>query len=95
MWYFGGVTYMTLYAMFFKKGNLWLPITKFLGDILTRYGLHISQISHVGMPQITHFEFICRAQNLILTFEMFNVFYYVSVASGFYSFNSRTGNVLP
>ncbi|MFS7918891.1 hypothetical protein Hanom_Chr03g00206511 [Helianthus anomalus] len=26
---------------------------------------------------------------------MFNVFYYVSATGGFYSFNSRTANVLP
>ncbi|MFS7986769.1 hypothetical protein Hanom_Chr11g01014171 [Helianthus anomalus] len=46
------------------------------------------------MPRITHFEFICRAQNLIPTFETFNVFYYVFFNVRFYFFNSRTGNVL-
>ncbi|MFS8013883.1 hypothetical protein Hanom_Chr15g01338231 [Helianthus anomalus] len=47
------------------------------------------------MPQITHLEFICRVQNLLPMVEMFNVFYYVFVTAGFYSFNSSTGNVLP
>ncbi|KAF5804550.1 hypothetical protein HanRHA438_Chr05g0207951 [Helianthus annuus] len=66
-----------------------------MGEVLTRYGLHISQISFIGLPRITHFEFICRAQHLIPSVDMFNVFYYVSCTGGFYSFNSRTANVLP
>ncbi|KAJ0789301.1 hypothetical protein HanPI659440_Chr05g0201981 [Helianthus annuus] len=48
-----------------------------------------------GLPRITHFEFICRAQKLVPAVEMFNVFYYVTYAGGFYSFNSSTANVLP
>ncbi|KAJ0728190.1 hypothetical protein HanLR1_Chr07g0238791 [Helianthus annuus] len=32
---------------------------------------------------------------LVPTVEMFNVFYYVTYAGGFYSFSSRTANVLP
>ncbi|MFS7930082.1 hypothetical protein Hanom_Chr04g00339941 [Helianthus anomalus] len=47
------------------------------------------------MPRITHFEFICRTHHLIPSVDMFNVFYYVSCAGGFYSFNSQTANVLP
>ncbi|MFS7918892.1 hypothetical protein Hanom_Chr03g00206521 [Helianthus anomalus] len=50
--------YITLYSAFFKEGNFRLPITKFLAEVLTRHGVYISQISPVGMPQITHFEFI-------------------------------------
>ncbi|MFS7994829.1 hypothetical protein Hanom_Chr12g01110721 [Helianthus anomalus] len=80
---------------FFKEGNFRLPITKFIGEVLTRYGLHIFQISPVGMPRITHFEFICWAQRLFPSVDMFNVFYYVSFTGGFYSFNYRTTNVLP
>ncbi|MFS7898086.1 hypothetical protein Hanom_Chr07g00607251 [Helianthus anomalus] len=86
---------MTLYSAFFREGNFRLVITKFLGVVLTRYGLHISQIIPVSMPRITHFEFICRAQRLIPTVDMFNVFYYVFSTAGFYSFNSRTANVFP
>ncbi|MFS7904202.1 hypothetical protein Hanom_Chr01g00033281 [Helianthus anomalus] len=52
-------------------------MTKFTVEILSRYGIHFSLVSSVCMPCITHFEFICMAQNLIPTFEMFNVFYYV------------------
>ncbi|MFS7973883.1 hypothetical protein Hanom_Chr09g00861891 [Helianthus anomalus] len=47
------------------------------------------------MPRITHFDFVCLDQNLIPTFDIVNVFYYVFVTARFYSFNSRTGNVLP
>ncbi|MFS7972982.1 hypothetical protein Hanom_Chr09g00851221 [Helianthus anomalus] len=87
--------YMTLYAAFFREGNFRLSMTKFLGEVLPKYGLHISQINALGLPRVTHFEFICRAQTWILTVEMFNVFYYVTNTGGFYSFNSRTTNVLP
>ncbi|KAJ0618301.1 hypothetical protein HanPSC8_Chr02g0057491 [Helianthus annuus] len=54
--------YITLYGAFFRKDNFRLPITKFFGEVLTRYGLHVSHISPVGMPWVTHFEFICQAQ---------------------------------
>ncbi|KAJ0590595.1 hypothetical protein HanIR_Chr04g0199261 [Helianthus annuus] len=87
--------YITLYVAFFHEGNFRLPMMKFTGEVLTNYGLHISQINALGLPRITHFEFICRANRIEPTFEMFNVFYYVSYTGGFYSFNSRTGRVSP
>ncbi|KAF5767230.1 hypothetical protein HanRHA438_Chr14g0631851 [Helianthus annuus] len=87
--------YMTLYADFFREVNFRLPMSKFIGDVLTGYGLHISQINALGLPRITHFEFICLAQRVEPTFEKFNVFYYVTYTGGFYSFNSHTAGVLP
>ncbi|MFS8019800.1 hypothetical protein Hanom_Chr15g01407951 [Helianthus anomalus] len=41
------------------------------------------------------FRVYLQAQNLVPTFDMFNLFYYISVNVGIYLFNSRTGNVLP
>ncbi|KAJ0743716.1 hypothetical protein HanPI659440_Chr10g0379171 [Helianthus annuus] len=87
--------YIALYAAFFRVGNFRLPMTKFTADVLTNYGLHISQINALGLPRVTHFEFICRANRVEPTFEMFNVFYSVSYAGGFYSFNSRTSGAIP
>ncbi|MFS7987462.1 hypothetical protein Hanom_Chr11g01022971 [Helianthus anomalus] len=87
--------HITLYAGFFREGNFRLPMTKFTADVLTYYSLHISQINTIGLPCVTHFEFICRANRVEPTFEMFNVFYTVSYTGGFYSFNSRTGGVIP
>ncbi|KAF5773757.1 hypothetical protein HanRHA438_Chr13g0602941 [Helianthus annuus] len=86
---------MTLYAAFFRESNFRLPMLKFLGEVLTRYGMHISQVNALGLPRVTHFEFICRAHKIEPTFKMFNVFYYVTYTGGFYSFNSRTAGVLP
>uniref|UniRef100_A0A251VG72 Transposase (putative) gypsy type domain-containing protein n=1 Tax=Helianthus annuus TaxID=4232 RepID=A0A251VG72_HELAN len=83
--------YLTLYAAFFREGNFRLPITKFTASVLRNYGLHISQINAIGLPRVTHFEFVCRANRVDPTFEMFNVFYCVTYTNGFYSFNSRTG----
>ncbi|MFS7936328.1 hypothetical protein Hanom_Chr05g00414291 [Helianthus anomalus] len=75
--------------------NFRLPMTKFTWEVLTNYGLHISQINALGLPRITHFEFICRANRVEPTFEKFNVFYFVRYTGGFYSFNSRTNGVSP
>ncbi|KAJ0940136.1 hypothetical protein HanRHA438_Chr02g0079991 [Helianthus annuus] len=83
--------YLTLYVAFFREGNFRLPITKFTASVLRNYGLHNSQINAIGLPRITHFEFVCKAHRLEPTFEMFNVFYSVTYANGFYSFNARTG----
>ncbi|KAJ0539826.1 hypothetical protein HanHA300_Chr08g0290911 [Helianthus annuus] len=87
--------YMALYASFFWEGNFRLPMMKFTSEVLTNYGLHISQINALGLPRITHFEFICRANRIEPTIEKFNVFYFVSYTGGFYSFNSRTSGVSP
>ncbi|KAJ0606811.1 hypothetical protein HanHA89_Chr03g0089361 [Helianthus annuus] len=87
--------YITLYAAYFREGNFRLPMTKFTAEVLTNYGLQISQINALGLPRLTHFEFICRVNRIEPTFEMFNVFYFVSYTSGFYSFNSRTSGVSP
>ncbi|KAM0046673.1 hypothetical protein Hdeb2414_s0009g00319261 [Helianthus debilis subsp. tardiflorus] len=85
--------FITLYAAFLREGNFRLPITKFIVDVLRGYGLHISQMSTIGLPRITHFEFVCRSYRVEPTFEMFNVFYSVTYSSGFYSFQVRTGVV--
>ncbi|MFS7937188.1 hypothetical protein Hanom_Chr05g00424701 [Helianthus anomalus] len=81
--------YIALYAAFFREGNFRLPMMKFTAEVLTNYGLHISQINALGLPRLTHFEFICKSNRIKSTFEMFNVFYNVSYTGGFYSFNSR------
>ncbi|KAM0028547.1 hypothetical protein Hdeb2414_s0018g00515181 [Helianthus debilis subsp. tardiflorus] len=80
---------------FSREGNFRLSMSKFLRDVLTRYWIHISQVNILGLPRITHFEFICRAQKIEPTFEMFSVFYYVTYTGGFYSFNYCTTGVLP
>ncbi|KAJ0752165.1 hypothetical protein HanPI659440_Chr09g0321221 [Helianthus annuus] len=79
---------MTLYATLFREGNFRLPMLKFLGEILIKYGIHISQVNALGLPRVTHFEVGANV-------EMFNAFYYVTYIGGFYSFNSRTAGVLP
>ncbi|KAJ0442220.1 hypothetical protein HanOQP8_Chr16g0611781 [Helianthus annuus] len=85
--------YIALYAAYFREGNFRLLMKKFTAEVLTNYGLHISQINALWLPRLTYFEFICKANCIEPTFEMFNVFYFVSYTSGFYSFNSRTSGV--
>ncbi|KAL9998017.1 hypothetical protein Hdeb2414_s0583g00919461 [Helianthus debilis subsp. tardiflorus] len=86
---------MTLYADFFREGKFRLPMSKFIGEVLTGYGFHISQINALGLPRLTQFEFIYHANRVEPTFEKFNTFYFVTYTGGFYSFNSRTGGVKP
>ncbi|MFS7968366.1 hypothetical protein Hanom_Chr09g00796581 [Helianthus anomalus] len=69
---------MTLYADFFWEGNFRLPMSKFIGEVLTGYGLHISQINAMGLPRLTHFEFICRANRVEPSFKKFNTFFFVT-----------------
>ncbi|MFS7996428.1 hypothetical protein Hanom_Chr12g01129871 [Helianthus anomalus] len=86
---------MTLYADFFREVNFRLPMSKFIGEVLTGYGLHISQINALGLHRLTHFEFICRANRVEQTFEKFNTFHFVTYTGGFYSFNSHNSGVKP
>ncbi|XP_022006810.2 zinc finger BED domain-containing protein RICESLEEPER 2-like [Helianthus annuus] len=83
--------HITLYAAFFREVSFRLPITKFTAAVLRGYGLHISQLNAIGLPRITHFEYVCRAYRIEPTFQMFNVFYSVTYASSFYSFQARSG----
>ncbi|KAM0043724.1 hypothetical protein Hdeb2414_s0010g00344611 [Helianthus debilis subsp. tardiflorus] len=86
---------MSLYADFFRESNFRLSMSKFIGEVLISYCLHISQISALGLPRITHFEFICQANRVEPSFEKFNVFYFVTYIGGFYSFSSCTTGVDP
>ncbi|KAM0048340.1 hypothetical protein Hdeb2414_s0008g00273301 [Helianthus debilis subsp. tardiflorus] len=65
--------FITLYAAFFREGNFRLPITKFTAAVLRGYGLHISKVNAIGLPRITHFEFVCRSYRVEPTFEMTGV----------------------
>ncbi|MFS8016342.1 hypothetical protein Hanom_Chr15g01367451 [Helianthus anomalus] len=78
-------------AQYPTSGSTAMDAPPFTASVLRNYGLHISQINVIGLPRITHFEFVCRAHRIDPTFEIFNVFYSVSYTSGFYSFNARTG----
>ncbi|KAJ0715785.1 hypothetical protein HanPI659440_Chr13g0505381 [Helianthus annuus] len=60
-----------------------------MASILHFYGLHISQMSPMGMVRVRHFEFLCRSQGLELTVEKFRAFYQLIRNIGFYSFGNR------
>ncbi|KAJ0946815.1 hypothetical protein HanRHA438_Chr01g0008121 [Helianthus annuus] len=57
-------------------------MSKFIGEVLTSYGLHISQINALGLPRLTLFEFVCRANRMEPSFEKFNTFYFVTCTTG-------------
>ncbi|MFS8028798.1 hypothetical protein Hanom_Chr16g01514701 [Helianthus anomalus] len=48
--------FITLWAEFFNDGNLRLPVTVFVAEVLEYYHLHISQLSPFGMFRIRNFE---------------------------------------
>ncbi|KAJ0610208.1 hypothetical protein HanHA300_Chr01g0001271 [Helianthus annuus] len=85
--------YITLWADFFTDGNLRLPVTVFVAEVLEYYHLHISQLSPFGMFRIRNFEYTFRAHGLDVTVENFRRFYQLTVNTGFFSFNQRHGSL--
>ncbi|KAM0011660.1 hypothetical protein Hdeb2414_s0060g00761081 [Helianthus debilis subsp. tardiflorus] len=85
--------YINLWADFFNDGNLRLPVTVFVAEVLEYYHLHISQLSPFGMFRIRNFEYIFRAHGLPISVENFRRFYQLTVNTGFFSFNQRHGSL--
>ncbi|KAJ0490604.1 hypothetical protein HanHA300_Chr12g0457361 [Helianthus annuus] len=84
--------FITLWAEFFNDGNLRLPVTVFVAEVLEYYHMHISQLSPFGMFQIRNFEYTFRALGVDVTVENFRRFYQLTVNTGFFSFNQRYGS---
>ncbi|KAJ0921390.1 hypothetical protein HanPSC8_Chr05g0190931 [Helianthus annuus] len=84
--------FITLWVDFFTDGNLRLPVTVFVAEVLEYYHLHISQLSPFGMFRIRNFEYTFCALGLNVTVENFRRFYQLTVKTGFFSFNQRYGS---
>lgn len=84
---------LTLDVDFFAHGNFRLPVTTFLRDLLLTYGLHITQVHPLRMMRIRQFEFYCRTQGMIPTFEKLNVFYKLCTKSSSFGFHIRDTEV--
>ncbi|KAJ0546541.1 hypothetical protein HanIR_Chr08g0362151 [Helianthus annuus] len=84
--------FITLWADFFYDGNLRLPLTVFVAEVLEYYHIHISQLSTFGMFRIRNFEYTFRALCLEISVENFRRFYHLTVNTGFFSFNQRYGS---
>ncbi|KAJ0703018.1 hypothetical protein HanPI659440_Chr14g0546261 [Helianthus annuus] len=67
--------HVTLFADFFQEGNIRLPLTVFMVDLLEYYRIHISQLSSLGMVCARHFEYYFRPQGLEPTVKHFRRFY--------------------
>ncbi|GJR05046.1 hypothetical protein Tco_0528030 [Tanacetum coccineum] len=78
-----------VYTKFFEFANYRIPISQFLFDILGYYQIHLSQLSVIGAAKVSHFEINCRVLNIILTLNLFRVFYVPSYNSGWMSFRKR------
>ena len=70
---------ITLYESQFLMGFR-LPATKFIVNMLLAYGIHITQLSPLGMLRLVHFELTCRAIDIEPDFEVRCV---LSVRGGF------------
>ncbi|MFS8008043.1 hypothetical protein Hanom_Chr14g01268041 [Helianthus anomalus] len=70
-------------------GNLRLPATKFFLDILDYYKFHISQMHHIRMVRVHHFEFVCHTMHIEPSVPRFRVFHQTHCSQGFYSFMQR------
>ncbi|MFS7919783.1 hypothetical protein Hanom_Chr03g00216731 [Helianthus anomalus] len=82
--------YITLFWDHFSEGNFPLPATRFFLDVLAYYKFQISQLHHIGMVRIRHFEFLCRSMYIEPTINRFQVFYQLHFSQGFYSFAQRS-----
>ncbi|KAM0063042.1 hypothetical protein Hdeb2414_s0003g00086501 [Helianthus debilis subsp. tardiflorus] len=77
--------YVTMCADFFVDGNLRLPLTVFVTEVLEWHKLHISQKSPFSM--IRNFEYTFRALGMEPTVGDFRQFYQLTVHTGFFSFS--------
>ncbi|KAF5797854.1 hypothetical protein HanRHA438_Chr07g0296341 [Helianthus annuus] len=67
--------YITLFWDYFAEGNIRLPITKFVLEVLGYYKFHISQLNPMGIVRIRHFEFLCQSMHIKPLVDRFRVFY--------------------
>nr|GFC18682.1 hypothetical protein [Tanacetum cinerariifolium] len=84
-----------VYTKFFEFANYRIPISQFLFDILSRYQIHLSQLSMIGAAKVSHFEVNCSVLNIIPTLNLFWFFYVPSYNSGWMSFSKRPGKNTP
>lgn len=83
-----------LYEAFFKYACFRIPTSRFLIDVLQKYGVHITQLSPFGMARVMHYEGTCRAMRREPVFDHFNCFYKLEVKdSGWVSFAERSKSV--
>ncbi|GJV67211.1 hypothetical protein Tco_1482720 [Tanacetum coccineum] len=84
-----------VYCKFFEFANYRIPIMQFLFDLLGHYQIHLSQLSVICAAKVSQFEINCRVLNVILTVDLFRVFYIPPYQSGWMSFAKRPGKDTP
>ncbi|GJZ52136.1 hypothetical protein Tco_0606651 [Tanacetum coccineum] len=84
-----------VYTKFFEFANYRIPLSQFLFDVLGYYQIHLSQLSVIGAAKVSHFEINFRVLNIILTLNLFCVFYVPSYNSRWMSFSKRPGKNTP
>ncbi|KAL8260687.1 hypothetical protein R6Q59_028640 [Mikania micrantha] len=80
-----------LYADFFRFSHFRLPISKFCLHMLERYGLHISQMSPLGLIRLYHYEFVLRSVRAAVVPLYFQIFFKLVKKDDWYSFDKRGG----
>ncbi|KAD2132548.1 hypothetical protein E3N88_41794 [Mikania micrantha] len=80
-----------LYADFFRFSHFRLPVSKFCLQMLGRYGVHISQMSPLGLIRLYHYEFVLRSIQEDVTPLLFRVFFKLVKKDDWYSFDKRGG----
>ncbi|KAJ0440824.1 hypothetical protein HanOQP8_Chr16g0600661 [Helianthus annuus] len=81
-----------MWADFFGDGNIRLPLTVFVANVLGWYKIHISQLSPFGMIRVRNFEYTFRALGMEPTVVDFRRFYHLTVHTGFFFFGQRHGS---
>ncbi|KAL8245596.1 hypothetical protein R6Q59_011854 [Mikania micrantha] len=78
-----------LYADFFRFSHFRLPVSRFCLRMLERYGIHISQMSPLGLIRLYHYEFVVRSIQENVTPLLFQVFFKLVKKDDWYSFDKR------
>ncbi|GJZ37773.1 kinase-like domain, phloem protein 2-like protein, partial [Tanacetum coccineum] len=55
-----------VYTRFFDFANFWIPLSRFLVDVLEYFRINLSQLSVIAAARISHFEILCRVYEMDL-----------------------------
>ncbi|GJS24362.1 hypothetical protein Tco_0452994 [Tanacetum coccineum] len=55
-----------VYTRFFDFANFWVPLSRFLVDVLEYFRINLSQLSVIAAAKISHFEILCRVYEMDL-----------------------------
>ena len=75
----------------FYEGGISVPFSIFLLEVITYFKVHISQLVPLGLHRVSLFEVYCHSLDILPSVPLFRVFYKLSKAGDWFSFEKRVG----